>query len=1308
MTTHRLRVRNSRPAAARLRRAAAAVALGAVALPLAAWAPAAEFAWQTAGTTDTWSNSAGDANWFIDGGTTLAPWVDGNNATFAGATGETVTLSGGVSPTLATVGAGNGTWTFAGNGPIGGSLVKTGTGTLTFTTASANSFSDVTINGGLVSIGIGGTAGPTAAADSLGTGTVTINAGGTLQFWVQNNVTTTYQNNLVVNGGTVLAQDGTGQVSGTVTVGSTGATLLGKWGGKNLILSNVISGSGPVTVGRQAGGEATAGVVFAADNTYTGATTVTGGLLILGNQTASGSLATSASLAVNAGGMIIRRTGSVNASAVLPANTTFAATTTFEVNSTDGFGTFNIDKVIGTVAAPLSTFKASGGIVGITDGGSVVADTLSLVVQSPINIGTFNVTGGSLASKFFNFGDGTNQAGFINQSGGTVTALAGSSGIRIGHWNNTLNPASAYNLTGGTLDATPLAANAGTARPINVGWDGPGTMTVGGGPTVATAKAWGIQLDANGDNTGFNDTLTVNPNGVVEIGAGGLLGASVNDNVMLGGGTLRATAAGSTWSAAVSVNADSTIGATAGSRAIVSGIVTGGSNLAQTGAGEVSYTGNFTGYSGAITTAAGSTMSGTATLGSVTVNGTLAPGASAATGAAGTLTLGANGGTATVNGNTLFDLNGASTTTGNDLVAAVGNLTFGAGATVKPTFFGVTPVSGSKYTLFTYGGTLAGAPTIDPAAATSTRLAYAVDTTTNPGQVLLSVTGQAGNLVWAGNGTTNVWDVNTTAHWLNGATPDKFFQGDAVSFTDTGDNTVPVNVTGQVTPITIAVSAAKNYTFAGTGSIAGNPGLTKSGTGSLTVSVPSALGTVAVTGGSVSLLSTTSTGATTITGSTVTVGNGGTSGTLDGTATVTVGDGATLRFNRSDASTYSRPSDAASTGTLAKAGTGNLTIGAFVLLPTNVVVEAGTMTMTGGGFGGNRLNGAGTLTVNPGATLVLAAGNAHALGGSNAGMTDAVVVNGGTLTANQEQYFNKLTLSGATVNGTGEVRVSNASDFQVTGTAPSTVSNTVVHYNTANWTVADVTGSPAADVTLSGTINVSGTAPVLNKAGPGTMVLTGLNNNANGTNVNAGTLVANNASGTGSGPVTVAAGAVLAGTGTITPGTVAAPTTGTVSITGTLAPGNPGAVGTMTISSAGTTAASVLSLLTGGSLAIDLGPGTTSDVLAVTGAAAGDVSFVGNAVNVANLSGGPLAGGTYTIVTADVAGAYTGLTTDANGVITSGLTIGTGLEAYPLSSLSVVGNNIALNVVVPEPGPVVGAALMGLGLLARRRRTRAR
>ena len=102
----------------------------------------------------------------------------------------------------------------------------------------------------------------------------------------------------------------------------------------------------------------------------------------------------------------------------------------------------------------------------------------------------------------------------------------------------------------------------------------------------------------------------------------------------------------------------------------------------------------------------------------------------------------------------------------------------------------------------------------------------------NPSYVRLTVTGNAGSLVWQGtNG--NAWDIATT-NWLNGSAADKFYNLDLVQFDDTSTNG-NVNIVGTVQPATVLVTNnLLNYTIGG-GVLAGFTSLTKNGSGTLTL-----------------------------------------------------------------------------------------------------------------------------------------------------------------------------------------------------------------------------------------------------------------------------------------------------------------------------------------------------------------------------------------------------------------------------------------------------------------------------------------
>ncbi len=100
-------------------------------------------------------------------------------------------------------------------------------------------------------------------------------------------------------------------------------------------------------------------------------------------------------------------------------------------------------------------------------------------------------------------------------------------------------------------------------------------------------------------------------------------------------------------------------------------------------------------------------------------------------------------------------------------------------------------------------------------------------------------------LVWRGNNTNNVWDLESTPNWRTnfywlsnywfGADPPAtvFFNGATVLFDMTGTNTLPVVISGLLQPSNVVVHSPGNYTFVGSGSLIGPMSLWKAGQGSL-------------------------------------------------------------------------------------------------------------------------------------------------------------------------------------------------------------------------------------------------------------------------------------------------------------------------------------------------------------------------------------------------------------------------------------------------------------------------------------------
>src|SRR5690606_24280076 len=112
-----------------------------------------------------------------------------------------------------------------------------------------------------------------------------------------------------------------------------------------------------------------------------------------------------------------------------------------------------------------------------------------------------------------------------------------------------------------------------------------------------------------------------------------------------------------------------------------------------------------------------------------------------------------------------------------------------------------------------------------------------------PGEITLTL-GNA-NRTWTGGDT---WDIGTSANWAEG--DNLYFQGDAVTFGDTGAGTIALS--GVLNPHSIVIDSSLDHTFtAAAGNlITGSTGIVKNGTGTATLGgVNTFTGDIAVNAG---------------------------------------------------------------------------------------------------------------------------------------------------------------------------------------------------------------------------------------------------------------------------------------------------------------------------------------------------------------------------------------------------------------------------------------------------------------------------
>jgi len=366
-------------------------------------------------------------------------------------------------------------------------------------------------------------------------------------------------------------------------------------------------------------------------------------------------------------------------------------------------------------------------------------------------------------------------------------------------------------------------------------------------------------------------------------------------------------------------------------------------------------------------------------------------------------------------------------------------------------------------------------------------------------------------LIWTGsNGTA--WDIDTSLNWFLVDSLATYHDQDIVLFDDNGGTNTSVSLNGQVTPAAVTVNATIDYLISGSGGITGSAGLTKTNSGTLTLSTANTFtGPVTIDSGKVVLgnaaaLGSAATG-TAVSGFGVLDLNGWSIGTealsLGGMGVT--GDGALLNGGATASIVGGAITVTADTGfggsgdltltgvisgssVLQKTGTGTATITSggnpYAFTGTLVVAGGNLVLNRSGGYG--RLfnsnvtirNGAtltyatdngfqfypGTLTVETGGTLTLAAGRTSNIG-TNSG---AIVMQGGS------------TLSGAGDNNWGSWTINTpSSKLTVAGGDPLPVTinaqNVTAGGSVLTLDVANVTADAAADLVISGIVGAPAT-----------------------------------------------------------------------------------------------------------------------------------------------------------------------------------------------------------------------------------------
>lgn len=1075
-----------------------------------------------AATWDTGTNWTNDSS----GGSPVNGWTNGQDAVFSAGTETagtwTITIGGTVQTNSITFnGATNSTIH-----NINGGVIDMGASPLTITSTAAGATtgrsktiaSKITGSGGVILAADGDTSSSGGGSNSLValtgandfTGGVSVTAGLVSAASVFGDVS----NSVTLNGGGLFASAAT-TFSRNLAVGASGGTLRAS---AAVTLSGNMSGAGnlnrtdastaiftgDLSLYSGSFNNNNGSTSFATNLSPTGAVAINAGSVWVGNSGTSGSLASASSITVAAGSSLyIRRSDTVSASAILPATINLpGSTSNVEFNPTINTGILNFDRDLGT-ASLLGQFRVSGGTVNLASGTDLMVTTISIGLQSTTNRGVLNIgTGSTLSARTLNLGETTSQSGTVNQSDGLVTLSSGGY-FRIGHWNNNTNPGTVYNLTGGTLDATALSANTATNdKMVNVGWDGQGDMVVGGGGIAATLKAYGLQIDANGDSATYNDTLTVSTNGTVEIGAGGAVSASANDKLIANGGTLKATAT-STWSAAFQANAstNTTVSAdavaltlsnnitgtgtltltTPNSGSVILGGGTGSTSIAPVLAGS-GVTVNKTG-TGTVILAGANTYTGVTnvTTGTLALTGALGSDVVVADGANlagegilnGNLTLGVTtGGTLTIDPTTP----GALAVNGSVTLIGTNSLAFSK----LPTAVGATSIP-----ILTHTGGLGGTPGTN--LVLTGMSSYRTPVMSDDGTTL-SVSFLTKNLTWTGTGG-GTWDVGSSSNWSDGAAS-AFYSADRVTFDDSGTNTA-VTLAGSIAPSLVTVNTSTNaYTLT---SSAGN--------------LISGLGSLYKTGSSI----LTMVGANSYTGGTI-VSNGAinlrTAGTL-GTGDIVLGDASTgsnnvalyLDTNRVNFGTkVIVSSNGTGTATLGSrvnvTGTGDNNQFTSIVLQKDVTFDSNATDRTDY----ENVSGTGNITIVGAGRSLFPTVNTFV---GNLTINTTGATDGLQLGTNSAQFNAVPDATNVTISATGKLRLSYAN--YATEAINALNGSGTVNNNGGLANYLSI-GAGGGDGSFSGTIvNGGGTIGVI-KSGAGTQVLSGTNTFTGGLYITGGTL----------------------------------------------------------------------------------------------------------------------------------------------------------------------------------------------------------
>jgi autotransporter-associated beta strand protein len=1113
------------------------------------------------GANNNWDTAS--LNWTNSGITTLYADTDLVNFNDLGQTGS-VNLAATVSPGSVTVSNAAVNYTISGTGSISGAggLTKGGVGTLTLGTANSYAGGTV-INAGTVTTTVAGAL-PAATIVNFSAATnATLNLQGTAQTLAG----MTFGNN---NSNAANAITITGTSGSALTVSLATLTLAPLTVTNNLALNlaglssfNYNNSSGTITVNNGSAQQNGSGQVTVA--LAGGTNLITTGTLNVGTGSTSSGVVNST---VKLGGTNTLDVGTINigsgraggtiqfASGIANGTLTIAGVTGGSSLATLAFGShdsFSVsDKPVDLFDTTAGTLNAQFGAMTIgVMGATANSSGRGIVISSSFKMGAGTLTASNLTlGAINNVANVTNYTATITSlfsitNGGTASitnlTLANNNLPAVGTGADNLTNNATVSLTNGaTMNATTIqmgnAASPSVTSAVLSWGDGTVGNIPGGGLTVN-----GISVVLSGTANNHNVNITAGQTGLInswisgtgtltDVGSGALtLGGNNSFNgslVMAGTNTLTLTKT-NTYTGSTLINSGTLLLGASGSISNSPTInvasnavfdlsaVTGGFSLAP-----VQSLAGSGGVNGSVNAMSGSQI---------------IPGG---TGVPGTLTFSNN---LTLNGQTLtFDLS-ASPASSNDLVNVVQTLSLNANTTILLNELSGSLAASSSYTLMTYGSIQANSHNFILVAPRGVSLNVGANALTlNVGVV------SNASLTWVGDGTQNNWNVQTTTNWSNGGALDYFYQFDSVMFDKTGPASPAVNLTTTLFPTNVTVNGSQNYTFSGSGQLAGLMTLTNNGTGTLTLNNSNTYsGGTVINAGTVQLTFTNAaanlpdlaaaTGPILDNGTLNITNNGGApthiliTNTISGSGGINLPQNQEISFNSPGSmanfnGTINIPAGVVTTAkgdilgasvNLNSAAVINVANGGTLWVSTSGVVVPASVNLSGLGNAENW----GALRVDSGATFsgpVNLLGNAS-IGAQNtiSGTISGAITDGGSgysvtkLGAQPVILTGANTYSGGTTISNGTLQVGSG---LVNGTLPGNV-NLAVSNTTLTFMVATNTS-----LTYNGAISGSGSLVENGNGYGGTLNLNGVNNFTNSVTITAGALWITNAGALGTGP----------------------------------------------------------------------------------------------------------------------------------------------------------------------------------------------